>query len=100
MNIVERIIQLVKDTSVIDADYVAWNEESKTFSSNGCCDGIKIEESDIPAIVERMVKELPYPITLYRGRDDGIVTFETEVTIEDITDAFELEMEGLFIGWD
>ena len=31
--------------------------------------------------------------------DDGIVCFETEVTVEEIH-AFELEMDGLYIGWD
>ena len=82
---------------------IAWNEESKTFSANGSCGGNRIEESEIEVIVSRMIKELPYPLVIYRGRDDGIITFETKTTLEDIEGdnaAFELQMDGLYIGWD
>ena len=100
----ERIIELVKETT---SEAVWWCEEQKTFFSTGfdaielAEEGwIRVEDGDIKGIVERMIKELPYPITIYRGMDDGIICFETEVTVEELEDAFELEMDGLFIGWD
>ena len=110
------IVKLVKSTSVPDEqwtgideinnillDGIAWNEQSKTFSANGSCGGKVIKESEIEVIVTRMMEELPYPIVIYRGRDDGIITFETEAKIEDLEGdhaAFEFQMDGLYIGWD
>ena len=82
-----------------------WNKGTATFSSEGCCDGIKIERSEIQAIVDTVLKNNDPPIYVYTCRDDGIVAFENvdgENTL-DVDNAFELDhegTEGLYIGWD
>ncbi len=104
--IVDRIVQLVKDTT---QEAIWWNKDTRIFSSTGedadvnHYGGKPIKVSDIQSIVEKVVKELPYPIVVYRGRDDGIVCMETDATVEDLEGdhaGFELEMDGLYIGWD
>ena len=101
----EYIVNLVKETTVDSDVWIAWNKETKTFSSNGACNGIAIWEEEIEGIVAGILKEMEGQdyVYMYRGKDDGIVCFEDlkGENHNELLEAYEeCEVKGLFIGWD